>query len=170
MNNVQNKNRKVLEKLLRGSSLDAVKTTLRGLRNFHNGLPPSASYWKAYCYSSVTLSLGVECTTNGSVDSFTFRFVGYQFKLPGHFSRLSDPNCHKGPCDLQFNLGIRQWRILDSEDFPMPVDQSWLCHIQLNDYRLTLYYRPFRASTALLRNVCMSALWEDKVADNIITR
>ena len=31
-------------------------------------------------------------------------------------------------------------------------------------------YRPFPASTVLLRNVCMSPLWEDKFADNIITR
>ena len=29
--------------------------------------------------------------------------------------------------------------------------------------------KPFRASTALLRNVCMSPLWEDKFADNFIT-
>ena len=29
--------------------------------------------------------------------------------------------------------------------------------------------RPFRASTALLRNICMSSLWGDKFADNLIT-
>ena len=170
MNNVQNQTRKVLEEMLASSNLDAIKATLRGQHNFQNSLAPFASSWKASRYSSVTLSLGEECTANDSVDSFLFRLIDYQFKLPGYFSRISDPNCYKGPCDLQFNLGIKQWWILDGEDFPKPVGQSWPCHIQLNDYRLTLYYRPFRANTALLRNVCVSPLWEDKVADNIITR
>ena len=39
MNNVQNQNGKVLEELLPGSNSDAVKTTLRGLHDFQNGLP-----------------------------------------------------------------------------------------------------------------------------------
>ena len=30
----------VLEEMLAGSNSDAVKTKLRGLRNFQNGLPP----------------------------------------------------------------------------------------------------------------------------------
>ena len=40
MNNVQHKNGKVLEEMLSGSNSDAVKATLRGQRNFQNGLPP----------------------------------------------------------------------------------------------------------------------------------
>ena len=36
MNKVQNQNEKVLEKMLAGSNVDAVKTTLRNLRNFRN--------------------------------------------------------------------------------------------------------------------------------------
>ena len=36
MNKVQNQNEKVLEKMLAGSNVDAVKTTLRSLCNFRN--------------------------------------------------------------------------------------------------------------------------------------
>ena len=53
-------------KIGKGSNSDAVKTTLRGLHNFQNGLPPFARR-KASRYSSVTLSLGVESIPNGSV-------------------------------------------------------------------------------------------------------
>ena len=51
--------------MLAGINLDAVKTTLRGLCNFQNGLPPFASSWKASHDSFVTLLLGVEGITNG---------------------------------------------------------------------------------------------------------
>ena len=43
MNKVQNQNGKVLQEMLTGSNSNVVKTTLRGLRNFQNGLPPKAS-------------------------------------------------------------------------------------------------------------------------------
>ena len=39
MNNVLNQYEKVLEETLAGSNSDAVKTTLRGLRNFKMVLP-----------------------------------------------------------------------------------------------------------------------------------
>ena len=38
MSNVQNQNCKVLEEILAGSNSDTVKTTLKGLHNFQNGL------------------------------------------------------------------------------------------------------------------------------------
>ena len=44
MNNVRNQNGKVLEEMLACSNPDDVKTTLRGLRNFQNDLPPFASF------------------------------------------------------------------------------------------------------------------------------
>ena len=67
MNKVQNQNEKVLEKMLAGSNVDAVKTTLRSLRNFQNSPILFASSWKASRPSSVTLSLGVEGIINVSV-------------------------------------------------------------------------------------------------------
>ena len=60
MSNVQNQNRKVLEEMLSGPNSDAVITTLRGLRNFQNGLPPFASFWKASHHSSAILSFGAQ--------------------------------------------------------------------------------------------------------------
>ena len=60
MNNVQNQNGKVLEEMLVDSTWDALKTTLRGLRNFQNSSPHFESSWKASRYSSVTFSFGVE--------------------------------------------------------------------------------------------------------------
>ena len=46
----------MLEEMLACSNSDALKTTLRGLRNFQNGLLPFASSWKASHHSSVTWS------------------------------------------------------------------------------------------------------------------
>ena len=43
MNNVKNQNWKVLEEIQAVSKSDAVKTTLRGLHNFQNSLPPFSS-------------------------------------------------------------------------------------------------------------------------------
>ena len=40
---MNNQNGKALEEILIGSNSDALKTTLRGLRNFKNGLPAFAS-------------------------------------------------------------------------------------------------------------------------------
>ena len=64
---MNNQNGMALEEMLTGSNLDALKTTLRGLRSFKNGLLAFASSWKASSQSSVTLSLGVESITNDLV-------------------------------------------------------------------------------------------------------
>ena len=61
--NVQNQNGKVLKEILAGSHSDYVKTTLRGLHNFQNGLPPFAILEKLL---AINLSLS-ESITNGSV-------------------------------------------------------------------------------------------------------
>ena len=126
MNNVQNQNGKVLEEMLAGSNSDATKTTLRGLRSFQNSFAPFASSWKASRHSFDTLSLVVERITNGLVGlGVTFTLVGCRFKPPGNFDGLSDPNYDEG---VRFKLGIRQWWILDGEEFPLPMGQpnEWL--------------------------------------------
>ena len=59
MNNVRNQNGKVLEEMLACSNPDDVKTTLRGLRNFQNGLPPFCKFLKnflPFLYHFVTWS------------------------------------------------------------------------------------------------------------------
>ena len=77
--NVQNQNGKVLKEILAGSHSDSVKTTLRGLHNFQNGLPPFAILEKLL---AINLSLS-ESITNGSVGwCITSKLIGYQFKLP----------------------------------------------------------------------------------------
>ena len=62
---VLTQNEKVLGEMLKGSNSDAIKTTLRGLDNFQNGLAPFANFWKASRHPSVTLSRGVKSFTNG---------------------------------------------------------------------------------------------------------
>ena len=59
----------MLEEMLAASKLDAVKATLRGLRNYQNDPLTFANSGKTYCHSSVTLSLfslEVESIANGS--------------------------------------------------------------------------------------------------------
>ena len=57
MSNAQNQNGKALEEILTDSSSGAIKTTLRGLRNFQNGLPPFQVLEKL---PAIPLSLGLE--------------------------------------------------------------------------------------------------------------
>ena len=44
----------------------------------------------------------------------------------------------------------------------------WLVCVEEKNYIFKSVYRPFHASMALLHNVCMLPLWEDKFADNLI--
>ena len=94
LNDVQNQNTKVLEEMPAGFNSDAVKITLRVIRNFQNSSTPFLSCWKASPHSSVTLLLGVESNTKkiGRLRC-TFKLVCLQFKLPRDSGRLSDLSC-----------------------------------------------------------------------------
>ena len=100
MDNGPIQNGKVLEEMLAGSSLDIVKITLRGLRNFQNDPIPFANSVKTSCHYSVTLSHRVESITNSSV-SVTYKLLCCQFKVPGRLGT-------EGPGDLRFKLKIMQ--------------------------------------------------------------
>ena len=67
MNNVPNKNSKVLEETVAGFNSYAAEKKLRGLRNFKMTLPLFQVLENVYSHSSVTLSHIIDSIKNGSV-------------------------------------------------------------------------------------------------------